>query len=345
MMRHRTLVILLLVLALLATACSSSVSDSSNSSRGSSGELSSSPSPERTEAPPQHETEESPQYETEALPQYETDASPQYDQPPDEPDVDDEVEELVDQVDDTSVDVASGSEVLTASAVDSQDASSQNAEAIAAADAYLTAALANADQAWTYWFTSNGLTEPLVSYDVITPAEPGWRSNCGDLQVVSDTPNAFYCSEDALQPGFDGAIYLPATTMLKMWSGDIFGRQSQQAGDFAAAAIVAHEFGHHVQDELSYQTNTLPPNGKNKELIADCFAGNWAADVYYQGYLEAGDFEEAVFALEAIGDLDDFSPDPHGTSEEREAAFQLGYHGVQGGTPGDPATCIQYYWR
>lgn len=227
---------------------------------------------------------------------------------------------------------------------DPQDASSQNAQAIAAGEAYLTGVLANVDGAWTNWFINTGRSEPLVSYDVVTPTEPGWQSSCGGIEVVSDTPNAYYCSSDTLQQGFTGTIYLPASTMLKMWSGDILGRQSQQAGDFAAAIIAAHEFGHHVQDELSYQNNWAPPNGKYKELISDCFAANWAADFYYQGNLQAGDFEEAISALEAIGDYNYFSPDHHGTPKERMAAFELGYHGVQGGTPGDPTT-IQHCWR
>jgi len=134
--------------------------------------------------------------------------------------------------------------------------------------------------------------------------------------------------------------------MLRMWSGDIFERQSKLAGDFAAAAIVAHEFGHHVQDELSTQAgNFPPPKGKNGELIADCSAGIWAADFYFQGGLEVGDFEEAVTALEVIGDHNILSPNHYGTPEERATAFQVGYHGVRGGRPADPATCIRHYWR
>lgn len=243
-----------------------------------------------------------------------------------------------------SIDVTSANETLSQSVVDPQDAENQDTQAIVAAEDYLSNALGNADRAWTNWFTNRGLSEPLVSYDVIVPSEPGWDSNCG-LTIVSDTPNAYYCPDDTLQTGFDGAIYLPATTMLKMWSGDIFGRPSRQAGDFAAAAIVAHEFGHHVQDELAQQNNWTPPNGKYKELIADCFSGNWAADFYYQGGMSTDDFEEAVSALEAIGDHNYFAPDHHGTPEERVAAFEVGYYGVQGGTPGDPSACIQYYWR
>lgn len=285
------------------------------------------PSPERTEAPTQ----------------YETQATSQYDLPADEPAVDSEVAEIVEQVDGTFVDEAAEGEVLAASAVDPQAASSQNEQAIADTEVYLTAVVADADRAWTDWFTRNGYSEPLVSYDVITPNEPGWSMDCGGVQVVHDTPNAYYCDVDALQQGFVGTIYLPATTMLKMWSGEVLGRQSKQAGDFAAAAVAAHEFGHHVQDEMSKQTDTSPPNGMYKELIADCFAGNWAAHAYYQGYLEAGDIEEAVAAMEAVGD----DLGSHGTPKQRMNTFQLGYYGLDGsgGNPGDPATCIQYYWR
>ncbi len=80
---------------------------------------------------------------------------------------------------------------------------------------------------------------------------------------------------------------------MKMWNGDIFGRESAQAGDFAAAVLVAHEFGHHVQDELMVQLGLRDIVGaggqkiKQKELIADCFAGVWAYTAYFSGYLDA----------------------------------------------------------
>lgn len=338
------LTILLTLLMLTGAACSieSNSSDPGTPDKTPTGSDSSSEDPAGSEKQGSDESAQETQGETAAV--------SQYDQPADESTVDDGVTDLVEQVDGTSVDVAGGGEVLAASAVDPQDASSQNAQAIADVDAYLTAVMADADRVWTQWFTSNGFSEPLVSYDVVTPTEPGRQMGCtgGDPRVFHDTPNAYYCSVDELQPGFRGAIYLPATTMLKTWGGDILGtgQQSRQAGDFAAAALAAHEFGHHVQDELSIQTtNALPVNGKYKELIADCFAGNWSANAYYQGYLEAGDFEEAVYALEAIGDHNYISPRHHGTPEERMEAFLRGYYGVQGGNPGDPATCIQYYWQ
>jgi predicted metalloprotease len=129
-----------------------------------------------------------------------------------------------------------------------------------------------------------------------------------------------------------------------MWEGDIFDRPSARIGDFAAAVVVAHEFGHHVVDEISQGVRVPPPQGKDSELIADCFAGAWAASVYHQGLLEEGDVEEAVAALEVIGDVG-VSEYPHGTGPERVDAFVAGYAGIEGQTgPGDPVSCFRLYW-
>lgn len=95
---------------------------------------------------------------------------------------------------------------------------------------------------------------------------------------------------------------MAADTMLKMWSGNIFDKQSKLPGDFAAGVIISHEFGHHIADELAKDTGWNRPTGKYIELVADCFAGIWAANVWYEGYLDAGDQDEAIAALESIGD-------------------------------------------
>ncbi|MCT4353542.1 neutral zinc metallopeptidase [Streptomyces sp. Je 1-79] len=216
---------------------------------------------------------------------------------------------------------------------------------------YLEGVVQDNDRMWTNLFTDElGFSEPFVSYRVVQPGEQ-LSSNCrfadgSQLVVTHDTPNAFYCSGDELTAGYRGTIYLPVTTMQKMWTGNVLGEQSQRQGDFAAAIITAHEFGHHVVDELRAKYSErdhveyVPPGGKWKELIADCLAGVWAAHAYYSGYLEPGDFEEATTALEAIGDYELHAPDHHGTPEERREAIVTGYR--QSGALG---ACVSRYWK
>lgn len=221
---------------------------------------------------------------------------------------------------------------------------------------YLDFVVQNNDRAWTQFFLNTGLQEPFVSYVIVMPGET-YTSNCSfasgeQLTVVHDTPNAYYCSLDAATPGYDGTVYLPVTTMAKMWTGDIFGKQSEQQGDFAAAIITAHEFGHHVVDEMRTQYSLRDgvqyqePVGKYNELIADCMAGVWAASAYYQGFLdERADWDEAVTALQVIGDYELLSPEHHGTPQERMDALATGYNGIPGVTePGSPDACIRTYW-
>ena len=86
--------------------------------------------------------------------------------------------------------------------------------------------------------------------------------------------------------------------------------QLQASGDFAWAYVIAHEVGHHVQQQLGTsgevdRIRRSDPDRANEasvrlELQADCYAGVWASTVFDP--LEAGDVEEAIRASEAVGD-------------------------------------------
>ena len=120
------------------------------------------------------------------------------------------------------------------------------------------------------------------------------RSGCGDAESAM---GPFYCPADH-------KVYLDESFFDELQSR--FGAK----GDAAAAYVVAHEVGHHLQSLLGIsdqveaaqaRASTSQRNALSVklELQADCFAGVWAKQ---SGRLEAGDVEEAVGAAQAIGD-------------------------------------------
>jgi len=215
----------------------------------------------------------------------------------------------------------------------------------AATTAYVEAVIKHADIVWTNWFKAQGLPEPMVGYKIIEPGE-SYQSSCrigGQNVFAADYPNAFYCPTD-MNSVDAGMLVIPVSTMAKMWQGDIFDRQvgdGKLVGDFAAAAIIAHEFGHHIADELSADKGVSQPGNPNIELIADCFSGVWTYGVHLDDLLAPNDETVALNALGVIGD----NLGSHGTSAQRQTAFEIG----AGGTTNDPRggvpqNCTAAYW-
>lgn len=214
---------------------------------------------------------------------------------------------------------------------------------------YLEWAVRDADQMWSDWFVRNGLCEPEVGYVLLGyNGINSYQSNCTDPKGKRQPPvgpsyaNAFYCSVDVTVGSnghqYVGTVVLPVITFRNMWFGNIFGKESRVMGDFAAGGIVAHEFGHHVTDEMQQQLKWKRPAGKNNELIADCFSGVWTWSINQRGILEYGDLDEIVAALEQMGDPH-VSTNSHGTAAERKAAMATGFNS------GNPMTCINTYWK
>lgn len=124
-------------------------------------------------------------------------------------------------------------------------------------------------------------------------------------------------------------------------------------GDFALGYVLAHEIGHHVQNQLGISDKVRQlMSGASKteanrlsvmqELQADCFAGVWGRAIHSEGRLERGDLEEALDTASAIGDdrlqrqsMGRVVPDSftHGTSQQRMEWFRRGFDS------GDPAQC------
>jgi uncharacterized protein len=110
-----------------------------------------------------------------------------------------------------------------------------------------------------------------------------------------------------------GPFYCPADEKIYLDTG-FFGELRSKfgaSGDFAAAYVIAHEVGHHVQhvtgvaDQVRQQQARASRTAGNQlqvamELQADCYAGVWAKRD--TNLLEPGDVEEGLRAAEAIGD-------------------------------------------
>ena len=152
---------------------------------------------------------------------------------------------------------------------------------------------------------------PPTRYVYYRPEEaPGPK--CGDQQAPAK--NAFYCPAGDFIAWDESGLVIPYYV---------------QAGDFAAAFVLAHEYGHAMQARLGEREELTVLS----ELQADCFAGAWARAVQEQGFLEEGDLDEATLAVFSARDLPGTAftdPRAHGTGFERTRAFTDGYdHGAK----------------
>ena len=203
-------------------------------------------------------------------------------------------------------------------------------------EGFLTAVTKDVDRYWTKQFKDSDLPEPRVSYRWI-PAGQSAASACGGGSADLGDSAAAYCpgddtiyiSEKFATDVFDGALDSSLPGSSQGYGGT--------KGDLAVAYIVAHEYGHEVQNELGLDQRyggQLPTMAF--ELQADCYAGNWAKNADDEHRLEPGDLDEALNSALAVGDFDTTQPGHHGTPEQRKEAFTAGFQS------GDPTTCNQY---
>ena len=205
------------------------------------------------------------------------------------------------------------------------------AEDIAAGE-FVSVTLADTEEVWTKVFREQLNRDYTPA--VLVLFKGATQSPCGSASGAS---GPFYC------PG-DKKAYLDTEFFATLES------RLGAKGDFAAAYVVAHEIGHHVQDELGILAKanqvrqTVSEEESNAvsvrvELQADCFSGIWAREVAQTfGTIDRADLEEAINAARQIGD-DTLQrnagqrPMPHtfthGTSEQRSSWFMRGLQSGQ----------------
>jgi predicted metalloprotease len=99
----------------------------------------------------------------------------------------------------------------------------------------------------------------------------------------------------------------------------------EETGDAGPAVGLAHEWGHHIQQQLGVFSPQSAPEAKALENQADCLAGAWTQYTNQQGLLELPDDIEDIDKLfPLIGSAEDPERD-HGTPEERMSAWQRGF--------------------
>jgi uncharacterized protein len=152
-------------------------------------------------------------------------------------------------------------------------------------------------------------------------------SDCGP---ASSATGPFYCPRDM-------RVYIDLDFFRELRS------RFEAAGDFAQAYVIAHEFGHHVQNLLGISDQVQSREDSIKlELQADCLAGVYGYTAEQRKLLVEGDLEEALNAASQIGDdriqeRTQGRVDPeswtHGSSDQRQHWFRVGFD------RGDPAAC------
>ena len=198
-------------------------------------------------------------------------------------------------------------------------------------------ALQSLNETWAPEFANAGIRfeEPVL--DLFTGGRVATRG-CGSASSAS---GPFYCPDDM-------GIYIDTGFY------DQLARMAGTGGDFARLYVIAHEYGHHIQNltglaaqiRSAQQQNPREANNLRvrMELQADCYAGVWAGK--NRGLIERGDLEEGLRAASSIGDDtlqrnagQRINPEgfTHGTSAQRMDALRAGL------ASGDSAVCDRYF--
>jgi len=188
-------------------------------------------------------------------------------------------------------------------------------------EVFASTVIGSTNDLWRDVFARNGRAyqEPrLVLFRNLT------NSGCG---FASSQTGPHYCPNDQ-------TIYLDET-----FFDELIRRYGAEGGDVAEAYVLAHEAGHHAQNQLGIMQEVQARGLDNDlsiklELQADCFAGLWAYSIKDLGVFGENEINEAISAAEAVGDdriqktsMGGVNPETwtHGSSAQRVEWFNRGF--------------------
>jgi predicted metalloprotease len=185
-------------------------------------------------------------------------------------------------------------------------------------------ALTSLDATWAATFQRAGIAFEQPVLDLYRGGQVTTQG-CGS---ASAAVGPFYCPADK-------GIYIDTSFY------DTLAQMSGTGGDFARLYVIAHEYGHHIQNLTGISDQVRAAQSRNPaaanrlqvamELQADCYAGMWAGK--NRQLIEAGDLEEGLQAASAIGDDTlqrnsgrGVNPESftHGSSRQRMEALRRG---------------------
>jgi predicted metalloprotease len=203
-----------------------------------------------------------------------------------------------------------------------------------------------------------------LSAECQTGEDANQQDDCRIVGVVNSLQEFWSNNLDTYQPAktvfFDGGVqtgcgfassdvgpfYCPLDRHIYIDLGfydDLRSKFGAQGGPFAEAYVIAHEYGHHVENLLGFlergrDGQTGPQSGAVRvELMADCLAGLWAGDALSTGFIEEltdADIRDGLDAAAAVGDdriqqqvQGQVSPErfTHGSAAQRQEWFSRGF--------------------